>query len=74
MVNYYRHFISRAASTLKPLMNATRVPGSSNMPVEWTQQLDSAFKQAKVALSDTAALAHPLQNATDTRQPPQSSV
>ena len=54
---------SRSAFTLKPLTVATHGPGGHNTPVEWTQQLDSAFRQAKAALSDAAALAHPLQNA-----------
>ena len=63
IVNYYRCFISRAASTLKPLTDTTCGPGGHNTPVEWTQQLDSAFKQAKEALSNMAALAHPLPNA-----------
>ena len=61
MVNYYCRFISRAASILKPLTDATHGPGGCNTLVEWTQQLNSAFKQAKTALSDVAALAHPLQ-------------
>ena len=38
-------------------------PGGHNTKVEWTQQLNSAFKQAKAVLSNMAALAHPLQNA-----------
>ena len=55
MVNYYLRFISRAASILKPLTDTTRGPGGRNMPVEWTQKLNSAFKQAKAALSSVAA-------------------
>ena len=48
MVNYYHRFISRAASILKPLTDTTRGPGGRNTPVEWTQQLNSAFKQARL--------------------------
>ena len=56
-------FIRRASSTLKPLTDATPGPSGCNTPVEWTQQRNSSFKQAKGALSNVAALAHQLQNA-----------
>ena len=61
MVNYYHRFLLQAASTLKPLTDATCGPGSFR--VKWSQQLDKLFKKAKTALSDVAALAHSLPEA-----------
>ena len=50
MVNYYRSFLPQAASTLKLLTDATCGPGSRSTRVQWTQQLDKLFKNAKAAL------------------------
>ena len=63
MVNYYHRFLLQAASTLKLLTDATCGPGSCSTRVKWSQQLDKLFKKAKTALSDVAALAHPLPGA-----------
>ena len=59
MLNYYRRFMKDAASTLKPLTDATRGQGSRNTSIEWGADRQAAFKTAKAALLGATVLAHP---------------
>ena len=56
MINFYRFFLPRIASTLRPLTDAlARNPRVLN----WSQELQDAFDRAKSALSSAVSLPHP---------------
>ena len=58
MINFYRIFVPHAAKLMKPLYKAlTRSPRSKTL--DWTQELNKAFEEAKTALSQTTLLHHP---------------
>jgi len=58
MVNFYRRFIRGAAAVLRPLTDALR--GHTRQHVlTWDQEMVTAFNNSKLALADTALLAHP---------------
>ena len=57
MVNFYRRFIKGAARILKPLTDALR--GGKLAKLQWSQEMEAAFKESKAALSAAAELAHP---------------
>ena len=59
MINFYRRFIRGAASILKQLTDATKGGGSNHRQLDWRPDMEQAFKEAKVALSEAAILAHP---------------
>ena len=65
MVNFYHRFIPHAAALLAPLHDLT-VPSHAQpktAKVEWTPEADTAFLQAKDALSAATLLAHPVPDA-----------
>ena len=62
MVNFYRKFMKNAALVLKPLTDALR-GASGQKAVQWTAQMEGAFKEAKEMLVKTTCLAHPSKNA-----------
>ena len=59
MINYYRRFLSGAASILKPLMDATRGAVSRQTSLCWDQMMQQAFTRSKAALPQAAELIHP---------------
>ena len=63
MINFYRRYLSGAASILKPLTDATRGTGGKHSPLKWTKEMLQAFAAAKEALTKATHLAHPLQEA-----------
>jgi RNase H-like domain found in reverse transcriptase/Reverse transcriptase (RNA-dependent DNA polymerase) len=63
LFNYYRRFVPAAAKILRPLTDALKGGGSGKAAVQWTEAMKSAFAAARVALADTAQLAHPAVNA-----------
>ena len=60
MINFYRRFIRGAASILKLLTDATKGGGPKHRKLNWRTDMEQAFKEAKVALSEAVILAHPL--------------
>ena len=59
MLNFYRRFISNAASTQPPLhdiLSGPRVKGTHT--ITWTDELCTAFKACKESLAQAALLAH----------------
>jgi len=63
MVNYYRRFVKGAAAILKPLTDATRGPGGQSTQIVMTDDMCTAFSEAKMALVKAAVLVHPLPSA-----------
>ena len=61
MVNFYCHFVPRAAHVLKPLTDA--LVGSPKH-LEWTTELQATFKTAKAATAAAVKLVHPAPDAT----------
>ena len=59
MIKFYRRFIRGAASILKLLTDATKGGGPKHRKLDWQPDMEQAFKEAKVALSDATILAHP---------------
>uniref|UniRef100_A0A3Q2WY89 Gypsy retrotransposon integrase-like protein 1 n=1 Tax=Haplochromis burtoni TaxID=8153 RepID=A0A3Q2WY89_HAPBU len=58
MVNFYNHFLPRAAHLLKPLYGALKGK-KANDSVDWFPESIQAFSDAKSALANAALLAHP---------------
>ena len=64
MINYYRRFLSGAASILKLLTDTTRGAGGRQTSLCWDQKMQRAFTRskaalAKAALAQAAELIHP---------------
>ena len=59
MVNFYRRFVPKAACTLLPLTDWLRGGLPPNSALSWTQQMTSAFQEAKSALTSATWLQHP---------------
>jgi cleavage and polyadenylation specificity factor subunit 1 len=60
MLNFYRRFIPKAASSQAPLhqiLAGPRTKGST--PVPWTDELLHTFQECKTSLSQAVLLAHP---------------
>jgi len=57
--------VKGAASILKPLTDATKGKGGKATPVKWTEEMRTAFIQAKEALKEAATLVYPVDNAKD---------
>ncbi len=57
MINFYRHFIPRAAGILRPLTDALRSKPRGR--VVWTAVMGAAFQAAKDALFTASRLAYP---------------
>jgi len=57
MVNFYHHFIPRAAQLMQPLHEALK--GKLTHAVDWTEGRDTAFADTKAALAQFTMLAHP---------------
>ena len=60
MVTYYREMWPRRAHVLKPLTDLTGLP--KNSKIEWTQEMDIAFKQMKAVIAEDVLLAYPDHN------------
>jgi RNase H-like domain found in reverse transcriptase len=56
LVNFYRRFIPGAARTLKPLTDAL---AGSPQHLEWTDDQQASFEEAKRAVVNAALLVHP---------------
>lgn len=63
ILNFYCRFLRGAASTLKPLTDATRGSGRKNSAVQWTPAMSAAFQAGKDALCQAACLAHSVDSA-----------
>ena len=57
MVNFYNRFVPRAAKIMKPLYEATAAKQKKHL--EWSDDMDRAFKEAKTALASATILRHP---------------
>lgn len=55
-INFYHRFIPGCSRILQPLHSA--VKGRPNSPVDWTEELEQAFEEAKNLLSKAAMLAY----------------
>jgi RNase H-like domain found in reverse transcriptase len=55
--------VPAAARILRPLTDALRGGGSGKVAVQWSEAMKAAFSAARVALADTALLAHPAADA-----------
>ncbi|EJK68823.1 hypothetical protein THAOC_09967 [Thalassiosira oceanica] len=60
MVTYYREMWPRRAHVLKPLTDLTGLPKKSK--IDWTPEMDVAFKQMKAIISEDVLLAYPDHN------------
>ena len=63
MINYYRRFLSGAASILKPITDATCRAGGRQSSLSWDEKMQRAFTASKAALAQAAELIHPDQTA-----------
>ena len=59
MLNFYRRFLPNIAEVLRPLTDAL---AGAPRRLTWTDQMTSAFEEAKRRLAHSALLAHPRQN------------
>ena len=59
MINYYRRFLSGAASILKLLMDATHGAGGRQTSLCWNQEMQQDFTSSKAALAQAAELINP---------------
>ena len=57
MVNFYNRFVPNAARIMKPLYEATAAKKPKQ--IEWNDELNSAFNEAKTALARATILRHP---------------
>ena len=56
MINFYNHFIPKAAEIMKPLYKAK---AKMNTKLQWSDEMVKAFREAKKALAETTRLRHP---------------
>ena len=62
MINFYHIFVPHAAELMKPLYGVLkRSPCPKTL--DWTQELNKAFEEAKNALSQATLLHHPVPGA-----------
>ena len=59
LINFYRRFLPRVASTLLPLTDALRGNRSPGEALSWSPEMEAAFIAAKAALSRATWLGHP---------------
>ena len=59
VVNFYRRFVPAAARILKPLTDQLQGSPKPTAAVTWTDAMQSAFKEAKAALTKSVCLLHP---------------
>jgi hypothetical protein len=57
MANFYRRFLPAAAQVLKPLTDALR--GGKRTKLEWTEEMERAFREVKKKVVEAVELAHP---------------
>ena len=57
MVNFYNRLVPNAAKIMKPLYEATAAKRKKHL--EWSDDMDRAFKEAKMALMRATILRHP---------------
>jgi hypothetical protein len=63
LFNFYRHFIPAAAKLVLPLTRSLRGGPKGTTPLAWSPAMAAAFQAARVALSSSAVLAHPVAGA-----------
>jgi hypothetical protein len=63
LFNFYRHFIPAAAKLVLPLTRSLRGGPKGTTPLAWSPAMTAAFQAARVALSSSAVLAHPVAGA-----------
>ena len=59
MVNFYHRFIPRAAQVLQPLYESLKRTGTNNSLLNWTPEMNEAFKDGKTLLCKATLLVHP---------------
>lgn len=57
MVNFYRHFISKAAMSMEPLHDMLRDTKKGNDSVIWNDVREKSFSEIKAELSKAILLA-----------------
>ncbi len=63
LFNFYRRFIPAAAKLVLPLTRSLRGGPKGTTPLAWSPTMAAAFQAARVALSSSAVLAHPVAGA-----------
>ncbi len=63
LFNFYRRFIPAAAKIVLPLTRSLRGGQKGSQPLAWSLAMAAAFQAARVALSSSAVLAHPVAGA-----------
>uniref|UniRef100_UPI00358DDCD4 uncharacterized protein n=1 Tax=Myxine glutinosa TaxID=7769 RepID=UPI00358DDCD4 len=58
MVNFYHRFVPRAAQFMRPLYEALKGKPTKRA-IYWTEEMATAFTNAKLALASATMLAHP---------------
>jgi hypothetical protein len=58
-VNFYRRFLPGAAAVLRPLTDALQGPGGKKKLLQWSPEMEAAFRKAKKLLAAATSLAHP---------------
>ena len=62
MINFFRDCYPRRAHMLAPFTALTNPQGSKRSPINWTPELDKAFKELKAVLAKDALMAFPNHN------------
>ncbi len=63
LLNFYHRFLPAVAATLHPLTDALKRGRKGTELVEWSPEMEVAFRQAKMALANSTQLSHPLPGA-----------
>ena len=63
LVNFYRRFLPDGAKLLLPLTNLLSGKTTSNAPITWSPEAESAFEQSKASLAQATLLHHPRHDA-----------